>query len=463
MVVKSSCEIACLAGEIVCMGATVTQGKSLRVDINEKMPFLELRSTFGGSGDGPAGRETSKVLATECFVPPLELEAGYYHGEIESTNSTIVFGREFVEKIALLRTALSFTGPALKSVLVVGERKCGKSTLCNYLSHQLTSASDVYLLDVDCGQPFDSMPGFIHLRKVTNRQVANSTTWTGGKIPAECIWMRFVGDYSSEFFPSLWMAKVEELLQYTKEKKLKGTLIVNTGGLAKGYGMQSLQSLVLLFQPQAIAEISVRGDSIVRHLPQNRLFNFISNTGDFINSKISVFTFYPIVPENLRESFTSMKESRNTALWRYFEDHTISHPIKCSQISLRLLEKDQKRIVGLEGVNLELVGLMLVGSICSIETIKGSEIPILIEDLDKEKGQLIIRIQSDYLFQLPEDTLNITKSEFLHVDHTSRTNKEDWQEEIEAWGKLGQKVFWSGPLLGVGSRPLRRKVSSRKK
>lgn len=445
------------------MGVTIGQSKSLHVEIDEKMPFLEIRSNYSGGSSSGGQSDMSKLLATECLLPPLELEVGYYEGRMESANSTVTFGREFVEKISLLRTVLNLASNLLKVVLVVGERKCGKSTLCNYLSHQLTSVSDVYLLDLDCGQPFDNMPGFIHLRKVSKRRVYNSTTWSGQRISSECITMRFVGDYSNEFFPTIWSRKAAELFQYTKDRKLKGTLIVNTGGLAKGVGLQGLQSLIQMFQPQIVAEISSRGDSILRHLPQYRQFNHIHSTGDLVNSKISVLSFSSIVPDNLKETFTSMKESRNTALWNYFENECNSVHILTSRISLWFLEGDQQRAIPLTKVNPEILGLMLVGSICSIETASGSEIPILIEDMIVEEAKLVVRLQADLLCQVPEGPVRITKSEFLHLDHTSRINKEDWQEEIEMWNKIGQKVFWSGPLIGVGSRPLRRKVSSRKK
>jgi GTPase SAR1 family protein len=445
------------------MGITIGQGKTLAIQIDQKMPFIEIRSSFSGAANQGKYTDTSKVLATECLDPPFEVEIGYYEGEFYSLNSTITFGREFVEKVSLLRTALNLATNILKTVLVIGERKCGKSTLCNYLSHQLTSNSDVFLLDLDCGQPFDNMPGFMHLRKVSNKRICNSTTWAGQRISSECLAMRFVGDYSYEYFPTIWTRKAEELLQYTKEKKLKGTLIVNTGGHAKGVGLQGLQSLISLFQPQVIAEISLRGDSIVRHLPQYRQFNHINSTGDFINSKTSVLSFSSIVPDNLKENFTSMKDSRNISLWNYFEKECVSHPILCSKIVVWLLESDQKHALNISTVSLEVIGLLLVGSICSIETVSGSEIPVLIEDLIVEEGKFLIRIQTDLVSQLPEDIFRLTKSEFIHIDHTSRVSKEDWQEEIETWNKIGQKVFWNGPLIGVGSRPLRRKVSSRKK
>lgn len=445
------------------MDITLTQGKSIKIEIDETMPFIEIRAMASSSQAHKMESSTATIRAENSIQPPLEIEKEYYHGKFKSSNHAITFGREFRDKVSLLRTALTVFTKPLKTILIVGDRKCGKTTACKYIANGLSGNGDVYYLDTDCGQPLDHMPGFLHLIKVRQDSVSNSTVWRGQLIPHESLMSKYVGDFSHEHFPTIWLSQIAELAKTVKEKHLHGTLIVNTGGAIRGSAMEGLQGLIKLFKPQVIFELVAKPDSIVKHLPGGRQYNHISSRSDCVSSKISVLTARSLLTDRLRESFGPMKDIRNTSMLTYFEKKCLRYTLNIDNISLTLLQNDQRITSKLHTVPIEQTALLLLGSICAAESIEGSEFPVLIEDCDPEKRLLTLRIQSDKLCELPEDFIRITKSVYSSLDLTLPSITENWQEEIERVGILGKKIGWYGPVLGVGAKNLRRKVSSRKK
>lgn len=445
------------------MDIVLIQGKSIRIEIDETMPFIEIRAIASSSQAHQLESSTATIRAEFSIQPPLEIEKEYYHGKYRSSNHAITFGREFRDKVGLLRTALTVFTKALKTILIVGDRKCGKTTACKFIANSLSSHGDVYFLDTDCGQPLNQMPGFLHLTKVHQESVSNSTVWRGQQIPHECLVSKYIGDFSHEHFPTIWLSQVAELAKIVKEKHLHGTLIVNTGGAIRGSAMEGLQGLIRLFKPQVIFELVAKPDSIVKHLPGGRQYNHISSRSDCVSSKISVLTARSLLPDKLRDKFGHMKDIRNTSLVHYFERSCLHYSIGIDKIILTVLQNDQRETSRLQGAPAEQTALLLVGSICSAETVDGSEIPILIEDCDPENRILKIRIQSDKLCELPETSIKITKSVYSSLDLTLASITENWQDEIERVGVIGKRIGWYGPVLGVGAKNLRRKVSSRKK
>lgn len=463
VLVKNSCTVTCLKGEVNCMDIILTQGKSIKIEIDETMPFIEIRAVACGSHDSKEEPSIAMIRGEESLQPPLELEKEFYHRGSKSNNSSIVFSREFRDKVALLRTALTVSTKPLKTILIVGDRKCGKSTACRYIANNLSTSGDVYLVDTDCGQPLSHIPGFIHLSKVKPGEVSNSTVWRGQQIPHECIMSRQIGDFSPEHFPTIWMNQVSELVKAVIEKQLHGTLIVNTGGAIRGSNMEGIQGLIKLFKPQVIFELIAKHDSLVKHLPGGRMYNHISTRSDCVSSKISVLTARSLLPDKLRESFGPMRDARNAAFVKYFEQSCMSFDMDIGKLCLNLLINDQKQTPKLLNEPIETLGLLLVGSICSLETTEGSEIPVLVEDCDPEKKCLTLRIQSDRLCELPSTSIKLSKSVYSSLDISMPSVTENWQNEIERNGILGKKFGWHGPVLGVGAKNLRRKVSSRKK
>ena len=114
------------------------------------------------------------------------------------------------------------------------------------------------------------MPGFLALKKLDSRTISNTSVWRGDRISSDNLVFKCLGDYSPEFYGSLYEQAVQELKDYTVSKNLKGNLIINTGGFVKGMAVFMIENLLKILKPHAIIEISTRGDTIVRNLSNPR-------------------------------------------------------------------------------------------------------------------------------------------------------------------------------------------------
>jgi hypothetical protein len=423
----------------------------------------------------------ARVRASDCFEPPLDLQVNWNSRAPHPADAKVIsYGKDFYEKMGLLRGVLTLgtAGSHLRSVVVLGDRKTGKSTLCNYLGLIMQNLGDVYLLDTDVGQPFQYHPGFICLRKISGNYLTNNTTWSGEALGAQGIILasKFIGDFSTEQYFETFVNKLTELLTMVTQKSLKGTLIVNTSGFIRGTGVFSIQKVIELVSPSAIVEISSsQFESVVRTLETRegapRRFNMIKSKGDFINSRISVLTIPPLVPSEVRQQYNSMKDQRVAAFLHYYETHCARVSILISSANFYIIESDRRNQVALPRAGLAAsegqysiasLAITFLGSFGTVELENGSEVPVFFEDFDLDKECVLVRVQPEYQAMIPSSNKRLAKSEYSLIESTAGHSQNQWKVELEEEGELGKRLFWSGPMIGVGAKPLRRKVSNRK-
>ena len=443
-------------GEISILGQTLAAGKTIRLEVTPGMPMFEVKPRGAKTINDGEKDIYARVVASDCFEPPLEMQAEWRNKTLNTNIPLMSYSKDFLEKMGLVRTSLDLSSGHLKSIMVVGDRKTGKSTLLNYLSFCIGNSSSmvghIYLLETDLGQPLQSIPGFVSLRILDPKLLSNDSAWRGQSQPLT-IACKFIGDYSGEQYSTMVEEKVSELFTIAKEKGLRGTLLINTSGFVRGVGLTGLNRLVELLSPQIIVEMGGRNDSVVKGLSQPRRFNHIRTKGDFINSKTSVFHVESPVPAKFK--LNSARDTRNAAMLIFFEEHTVKLSLTSDRIQLWIVSQIGKRRSNL---SLPEMALLLVGSVGAIQLEDGSEGPVLFEDADLAKQTIILRIQPELLPYVPSTQVRLFKSEHMALEAVLG----GWRSEVEEEETLGKRILWTGPSLGVGARPLRRKVSTRK-
>lgn len=444
------------------LGCTVLQNNSIEIRSHENLPLLEVRSinqeVEPGSDQGPASRVSfSRVVSCWARVDRRfgEVEEGY-------KDRVLSFSKDIIDKIGLLREILSLVPDHLRRVMIIGDKKRGKSTLAAYLVNQFLDSENVFFMDTDLGQTLNAVPGFIHLSKVQNPLVTNSTVWTGSKQQSDFFWSKFVGDYSPEVFPSIYEQKISDLLETTASHTGSGVMVINTNGYVQGVGLLSIQQIIELIKPHVILEIATSQDTICKKIFNPKTVSYVKSRADFINSKMQVLTVQSAVPLEIKSKFGSMKELRNSGMRKYFEENCVDFFLPFGRLKIVIHENNRRRHLSMKTVGNEKMALMLVNSIAAITLSDNSEVPLLICDFDMKKQQIEMRVQEEYISRIPTEEVTVTKSELMDFDLTRTFQYNNWREEIESNQMLGKRIFCSGPQLGVGAIVARRKVSNRK-
>jgi len=428
------------------------------------MPLVDIRAQGAVVAEEDDRAVCAIVRTDDCFEPPLELELDFFVGAQQPNQGSISFSAQAVEMMSLLQAVLSFQSAPVKTVVVLGDRKTGKSSLCRFISGNLLASHDVYLVDTDLGQPMEWMPGFLSIKKLNRVTCSNTTGWTGQPFSLDTQYSSFVGDFSPEHFVSLFALKIQQLAERARELVHRGVIIVNTCGFVRGLGLETVKATLQAFNPQAVVETTHRGELIVKKLAASRGYNIIRGKGDFVNAKTSVFLPGPLVSSEQKSRFGPMREARIEAMHRYFEQHCIRASLQLSAASFVFHDRDRKLLLAAESLAEAEVALALVGSVCALSLANGLEVPVLLEDFDLRAGLLEVRLQREFRLLVGE-RFTVTASEYLFYESKPAALDSDrgWQAEIEASGRLGLKTYWSGPGFGVGSKALRKVVSRRKR
>lgn len=485
--VRASCVLNVLFGSVTVQGTIVPAGKSAVIKITNRAPFVEILPEYtsgGTSYTNELGNEISaKIRAEQCFEPPLELHDLEADFGKKTCPSTIHFGPEILDKTLLLSKALNLVLPPLKIVTILGETKVGKTTLVNYLGNYFFSGgANVYMLDLDLGQPCAFMPGFISLRKLSSIRIANDVSWKGDEPTCgtdEIICAKFVGDFSTEILCELFEKRLAEVATEIKRLQLSGIMLVNTSGFVKGVGLFSTAAIVDTLTPHVIIQFcKARSEYITKTLPNPRRFNFIESRGDFIREKITVLSIAPLSPQDGSKPGPTTRESRQAAIWSYFEKSCIEFTIPVKRVLVNLVRQSNSRQLP-QDTPAEVVALSLVGAVCGVVINSSVEVPILFTDCDITKQLLYVRVEAKYRYALAENLVRVYRSEYsqLEIDSgpslgepTSKEGPEHHQTEVNE-GKTSEndylsayrhRVFWSGPMIGVGGKAVRRKSSKRK-
>lgn len=103
--------------------------------------------------------------------------------------------------------------------MITGPANSGKSTYCRFVSnrnHQLPT----YVLDIDCGQPNNTLPGQVSLTKNTG----------------EVVKAYFLNTNNPSDNPELYLKAVDALINTWTMREVNAILIVNTCGWIEGLG-----------------------------------------------------------------------------------------------------------------------------------------------------------------------------------------------------------------------------------
>lgn len=485
--VRASCVLNVLFGSVSVQGTIVSAGKSAVIKITNRAPFVEILPEYTAratSYTNELGDEiTAKIRAEKCFEPPLELHDLEADFGKKSCPSTIHFGPEILEKSLLLSKALNLVVAPLKIVTVLGETKVGKTTLVNYLGNYfLSGGAAVFMLDLDLGQPCAFMPGFISLRKLTGLRIANDVSWKGDEAICstdDLLCSKFVGDFSTEILCELFEKRLAEVATEIKRLQLSGVLLINTSGFVKGVGLFSTAAIVDILTPHVIIQFcKARTEYITKTLPNPRRFNFIESRGDFIREKITVLSISPLSPSDASKPGPTTRESRQSAMWSYFEKCCVEFTIPISRVLVNLVRQSNSRQLP-QDTPAELIALSLVGAVCGVLINSSIEVPILFTDCDLPKQLLYVRVEAKYRYALAENLVRVYRSEYcqLEIDcgpslgessshgtqeHQKTAENESQMVENSHLSAYRHRVFWSGPMIGVGGKAVRRKSSKRK-
>jgi polynucleotide 5'-kinase involved in rRNA processing len=462
VLLKGHCILKVESGTVRVLGCTLHQNDSIEIHSHENFPLLEIRSINQDPEPGSDLDPMSTVSFHKVVNCSLRLDRRFGDSEEGYKDRVLSFSKDIIDKIGVLREILSMVPDHLRRVMIIGERKRGKSTLASFLVNQFLDSENVFFMETDLGQTLNSVPGFIHLCKVQNALVTNNTVWTGSKQQSEQFWSKYVGDYSPEVFPSIYEQKVAELLETTSSQARSGVMVINTNGYVQGVGLLSLQQIIELIKPHVILEISSSQDTICKQIFHQKTVSYVKSRADFINSKMQVLTVQSSVPIEIKSRFGSMKELRNSGMRKYFEDNCVDFFLPFGRLRIVIHENNKRKHLSVKTTGYEKMALMLVNSIAAICLSDNSEVPILICDFDMKKQQVEMRIQEDYLSKIPAEEVTMSKSEHMDFDLSRTFQYNNWREEIESNQMLGKRIFCSGPQLGVGAIVARRKVSNRK-
>ena len=127
-------------------------------------------------------------------------------------------------------------------IVVLGPQNSGKSILCNYLTNMLQGQGEqeLYMMDIDCGQPNHCLPGTLSLSSVKNDQLSVN--------PSFSVLKQYFLDSANPAFDfdryfTTTMTLIEDyksILQTTP----KCRLVVNTCGWVEGLGAEFLHGFV---------------------------------------------------------------------------------------------------------------------------------------------------------------------------------------------------------------------------
>jgi polynucleotide 5'-hydroxyl-kinase GRC3/NOL9 len=159
------------------------------------------------------------------------------------------------------------SGSSNPSIAVAGAKGVGKSTLVRYLIHRFLSqtASHVYVLDGDMGQPELGPPGMLTLTHFTKAQplwslphdhmVVSSSSQNPlepAGVTQEAI---FYGGTTSQLDPTRYLQSLAQLMETYQQSSPLGPLIVNLDGWVKGLGYQLLSTFLTTHTPTHVVQI----------------------------------------------------------------------------------------------------------------------------------------------------------------------------------------------------------------
>jgi hypothetical protein len=412
----------------------------------------------------------------------------------------------------------------MKKVMVIGDRKTGKSTLSHYISNIFLERgkkeSRTFFIETDLGQPTLSPPGFISCSLLDSPLITNSTGWTQqynfSLDPKNLNKIQFVGDYSPEFIPSLFKTKIKKLIEdlETKISKLEPKLnfcIINTPGYIKDLGKFITLDMIEIIKPDIIIYLQkgpAEKNRFFKNLKEidNRKIRELKKKGQMVGTGIlPILKINEIIPEWIKNRSRLVKKSRDLNFMNFFRKGGSRFEIEMKDMDFWIIDEEgeNKKELIVEGNQLfdeteedENFGLMEVmlkkrdpsqkkkmknfvkkeimeialvylNSICSVEY-DGRETLCLIEDFDLKasKIQVIIpRQDQKYLKNNKENgkKFKILKSPLMSLNTKVLKSFINYDEELNSYGKLGQRIYWLGPdRVAVGEKPSKKVVSLRK-
>lgn len=150
---------------------------------------------------------------------------------------------------------------ANSKLLVMGGKRSGKSTLCQYLINKnISKFRKVVLIDLDIGQPLHHIPETISLTVIT-RPLLGVGTFDIIR-PTKCL---LFGSLDVMASPVFYLENVIKLLQFCEDhlSELENVpWIINTMGYVTGFGEELMAAVLRLFMPTTVVQLVAESKSL---------------------------------------------------------------------------------------------------------------------------------------------------------------------------------------------------------
>eukprot|EP01016_Furgasonia_blochmanni_P055283 TRINITY_DN9221_c0_g1_i3.p1 TRINITY_DN9221_c0_g1~~TRINITY_DN9221_c0_g1_i3.p1 ORF type:complete len:559 (-),score=115.22 TRINITY_DN9221_c0_g1_i3:468-2144(-) len=193
-------------------------------------------------------------------------------------SNALTFGEEYEDIVTkILSTAFQSGGGALnKRIMIAGDKGTGKSILSLFLMNSLLSsrreyqsivAREVILLDTDLGQPIQSFPGCVTLKRVST-PIFDNLHGRPHKVHETQDLCCFIGEFSPTNNVEGYLQAVEKALKHY-ESSYRSPLIINTHGYISNMGENLIYDMVKIVQPEHVIVISQLAKHTHMHLMEN--------------------------------------------------------------------------------------------------------------------------------------------------------------------------------------------------
>ncbi|KAH3673007.1 hypothetical protein WICMUC_003960 [Wickerhamomyces mucosus] len=182
----------------------------------------------------------------------------------------------------------------LLKILIIGGKNSGKSTLLNLILQKFLSiesnANPLNILDIDPGQSIFSKPESISLSKLHSYQFGNHLSLTSSDI--QSVKQHYIGFTSPKDQPNRFNVLLQDLFNsYTNDGLIKNeSLLINTPGWIKGYGINLTKTIVAKIKPTHIiylnsGNLDIQNDEVINLLKDYKDdFELIPLLGNFHNN-----------------------------------------------------------------------------------------------------------------------------------------------------------------------------------
>ena len=443
--ITHTCSIKVVEGSVICNDTLVPTGSECICRIDDSSPMCVIRSN--GSiihTDGNDRYVCALIHSFDSPLPPLRHDVDYYTQDNDD-NDSIRYNDSTREMVGMIHSLSSLHDRY--SMMMIGDKNTGKSSLCSYICNSIRMSDarrDVYIVDIDVGQPMYHMYGYVYIIKMNHAIMSNTSRWFDSTVLYnDVVYSSYVGDYTPDSMYSIYMNKIRDMYAYIVNNIRRGTILYNICGYTHGIGIEYIRDILRI---HADLNMIVYTDSSMTHhtsVHESSKCNIIRHSNDHVYNKISIIYVDNTIYR--RSSSHNTRHVRQDNIYRYFTHDTGSYRVHIDRIVLHTCDNDSIRTHRIRSDDTSRM-ISIVGSVSSISLRDGFDVPALIEDIDMDTCEYIVRMKHHYGGAIPT-TVHIMNSQYMYMDHVDEHNS---------------KTYWYGPNIGVGSKPIRRVVSRRR-